>query len=72
VAAKCLEEEGWSDPELTRLLERFEAAYKAPFPALNEESLAGSLSNTIAGRICNYFNFRGGGYVVDGPAPPRC
>ena len=25
-----------------------------------------SLSNTIAGRICNYFNLKGGGYTVDG------
>src|SRR4029077_4161897 len=40
--------------------------YKAPFPATNEDSLAGGLSNTIAGRICNYFDFQGGGYTVDG------
>src|SRR5262249_52303562 len=43
-----------------------EARYKAPFPATNEESLAGGLSNTIAGRICNYFDLKGGGYTVDG------
>ena len=30
------------------------------------DSLAGGLSNTIAGRICNYFDLKGGGYVVDG------
>ncbi len=33
---------------------------------MGDESLAGSLSNTIAGRICNYFDFGGGGHVVDG------
>ena len=48
------------------LLASIEDLYKAPFPATNEESLAGGLSNTIAGRICNYFDFKGGGYTVDG------
>lgn len=52
--------------ELEDLIARIEALYKAPFPATNEESLAGGLSNTIAGRICNYFDFKGGGYTVDG------
>jgi len=45
---------------------RLEEEYKAPFPPVGEESLAGALSNTIAGRICNYFHFGGGGYTVDG------
>src|SRR5205823_14463469 len=31
-----------------------------------EDTLAGTLSNTIAGRICNVLNFQGGGYTVDG------
>src|SRR5262249_28403428 len=35
-------------------------------PAVGEETLAGSLSNTIAGRICNHFDLHGGGYTVDG------
>jgi enediyne polyketide synthase len=48
------------------LLEQIETLYKAPFMPTNEESLAGGLSNTIAGRICNYFDFKGGGYTVDG------
>lgn len=52
--------------ELHKLLDEIEAIYKQPFPATTEESLAGGLSNTIAGRICNYFNFKGGGYTVDG------
>ena len=49
-----------------RFLERVEALYKAPFPATGDESLAGGLSNTIAGRICNYHDLKGGGYTVDG------
>ena len=52
--------------QLEELVETFEKRYKAPFPATTEESLAGGLSNTIAGRICNYFNLKGGGYTVDG------
>ncbi|MEV0610875.1 SDR family NAD(P)-dependent oxidoreductase [Polymorphospora rubra] len=36
------------------------------FAAPNDETLAGSLSNTIAGRICNHFDFHGTGYTVDG------
>jgi enediyne polyketide synthase len=43
-----------------------ERAFKEPFPECGEDSLAGGLSNTIAGRICNYFGFGGGGYTVDG------
>ncbi len=52
--------------ELGEFLTRLEARYKAPFPPIDEDTLAGGLSNTIAGRICNYFDFGGGGYTVDG------
>ncbi|WP_018252961.1 type I polyketide synthase [Salinispora mooreana] len=38
----------------------------AAFPEPGDESLAGALSNTIAGRICNHFDFHGTGYTVDG------
>jgi enediyne polyketide synthase len=54
-----------SDDHL-HLLAEIESLYKSPFPATTEDSLAGGLSNTIAGRICNYFDLKGGGYVVDG------
>ncbi|HEV7514843.1 MAG TPA: beta-ketoacyl synthase N-terminal-like domain-containing protein, partial [Thermoanaerobaculia bacterium] len=47
-------------------LARLEASYKQPFAPMTEESLAGGLSNTIAGRICNHFDLQGGGYTVDG------
>jgi len=40
--------------------------FRSHFPATNEDTLAGALSNTIAGRICGNFDFGGGGYVVDG------
>ncbi|MEU8121765.1 SDR family NAD(P)-dependent oxidoreductase [Spirillospora sp. NPDC049024] len=51
---------------LAALLADLEHSYKAPFPVPDGDSLAGGLSNTIAGRICNHFDFNGGGYVVDG------
>ncbi|GLY50279.1 type I polyketide synthase [Lentzea sp. NBRC 102530] len=39
---------------------------RAPFPVPGDESLAGALSNTIAGRVCNHFDFHGTGFTVDG------
>ena len=47
-------------------LDELERRFKEPFAPIAEDSLAGSLSNTIAGRICNHFGFSGGGYTVDG------
>ena len=44
----------------------FERRFKEPFPAPDEDSLAGGLSNTIAGRIANHFGLRGGAHAVDG------
>ncbi|MFW2541016.1 SDR family NAD(P)-dependent oxidoreductase [Primorskyibacter sp. 2E107] len=35
-------------------------------PEPSEDTLAGGLANTIAGRIANYFDFNGGAYTVDG------
>jgi enediyne polyketide synthase len=66
VLAAALQQENSRPEELEALIAKVETLYKAPFPATNEESLAGGLSNTIAGRICNYFDFKGGGYTVDG------
>ena len=57
---------GWAQSELKDLIEILEERYKSPFPAITEDSLAGGLSNTIAGRICNYLDLNGGGYTVDG------
>ena len=57
---------GLDDDERSRLLRELEERYKRPFPAPNEDFLAGGLANTIAGRICNHFDFKGGGYTIDG------
>ncbi len=52
--------------QIPQILARLEELYKKPFPPIGEESLAGGLSNTIAGRICNYFDLKGGGFTIDG------
>lgn len=49
-----------------RLSNRFTAELSKHFPDPNEDSLAGGLANTIAGRIANHFDLRGGAYSVDG------
>jgi enediyne polyketide synthase len=66
VLAASLREEGWDGQRAAQFLARLEETYKAPFPVPSEESLAGGLSNTIAGRICNHFDLHGGGFTVDG------
>ncbi|MEV4285534.1 SDR family NAD(P)-dependent oxidoreductase [Nonomuraea bangladeshensis] len=63
---QALGEEGWEAERQAAFVAAFERAFKAPFPEPNDESLAGGLSNTIAGRICNHYDFHGGGYTVDG------
>jgi enediyne polyketide synthase len=62
----ALEKESWAADQRERFLARLENQYKSPFPPVGEETLAGGLSNTIAGRICNQFKLNGGGYTVDG------
>ena len=56
----------WTPERRHEFLNRLSESYKAPFAPVGEETLAGMLSNTIAGRICNYYDLRGGGYTVDG------
>jgi len=54
-------------PDFTREFEKYlEECFKSPFPEVTEDTLAGGLSNTIAGRICNYLDLKGGGYTLDG------
>lgn len=57
---------GLSSKTLTELLQTMEIYYKSVFAPVTEDTLSGGLSNTIAGRICNYLDFHGGGYTVDG------
>src|SRR6185295_2904385 len=48
------------------MLQKLEQEFTSPLALVGEDTLAGGLSNTIAGRICNNFGFHGGGYTVDG------
>ena len=66
VLEAALIEEGWESGQRRAFLESLEVQYKAPFEPVGEETLAGGLSNTIAGRICNHFDLKGGGYTLDG------
>lgn len=59
-------EQGLSLTKLQPLIDATGERFRARFPATTEDTLAGALSNTIAGRICGTFDFGGGGYVVDG------
>lgn len=63
---EALRREGWAPERSAGFLAQFEEDFKKPFPAVNEETLAGSLSNTIAGRISNHYDLKGGGYTLDG------
>lgn len=66
VLAAALRAADWSSDQRHDFLKDLEVQYKTPFPEVGEETLAGGLSNTIAGRICNHFDLKGGGYTVDG------
>ncbi|HVF23216.1 MAG TPA: type I polyketide synthase, partial [Pyrinomonadaceae bacterium] len=66
VVRKALEDDGYPPERQRELLSQLETLYKKPFPPVGAETLAGGLSNTIAGRICNHFDLKGGGYTVDG------
>jgi enediyne polyketide synthase len=66
VADSRLRAEGWPPDRRAAFLAEMEEVYKRPFAPVGNETLAGGLSNTIAGRICNHFDLNGGGHTVDG------
>ncbi|AWI33274.1 type I polyketide synthase [Streptomyces tirandamycinicus] len=66
MAAALKGQDDWDESRIAEFLDDVETAYKEPFPAIDEDTLAGGLANTIAGRICNHFDLNGGGYTVDG------
>jgi len=57
---------GIAPEAMEALLANLEGIYKSVFPEVTEDAVAAGLSNTIAGRICNFLNLDGGGYTVDG------
>lgn len=48
------------------LIDAAEHAFKRALPPADEDTLAGALGTTIAGRICSAFDLGGGGFAVDG------
>ncbi len=58
--------QGMDETQLRGLTRLLKERYTAVFPKVDEDTLAGGLSNTIAGRICNHLNLMGGGFTVDG------
>ncbi|MEV0963600.1 type I polyketide synthase [Streptomyces sp. NPDC049910] len=66
MAAALKSQDDWDESRIADFLDDVETAYKEPFPAIDEDTLAGGLANTIAGRICNHYDLNGGGYTVDG------
>jgi len=53
-------------PDAPAVLDRARDLILSAFPEPTDETLAGGLSNTIAGRVCNHFDFHGTGFTVDG------
>lgn len=60
------EKSGMKESDILKLESNMEAVFKSVFETTTEDTMAGELSNTIAGRISNYFNIQGGGHTVDG------
>ncbi|MCW1408221.1 polyketide synthase dehydratase domain-containing protein [Rhizobium sp. 1AS11] len=63
---EALDAGGASADAASNVRREFARQLKERFPEPNEDSLAGGLANTIAGRIANHFDLNGGAYTVDG------
>lgn len=63
---KAAELQGVPIADLSSFMSTAESCYKSIFPTMSEDFVAGSISATIAGRVCNYFDFHGGAFVIDG------
>lgn len=66
VLEKTLNDLKYTQENINTILNNAEKTYKEPFPEPDADSLSGGLSNTISGRICNFFDFHGGGFTIDG------
>lgn len=63
---EALDASGTAAETASRIRGEFARRLTTRFPEPNEDSLAGGLANTIAGRIANHFDLNGGAYSVDG------
>ncbi|HET6210733.1 MAG TPA: SDR family NAD(P)-dependent oxidoreductase, partial [Jatrophihabitans sp.] len=66
VIRQSLDAAGADRTTAERVAQAFAAQLLDTFAEPSDESLAGALSNTIAGRICNHFDLGAGGYTIDG------
>ncbi|MDX0527559.1 SDR family NAD(P)-dependent oxidoreductase [Sinorhizobium medicae] len=66
LVAEAAKRTGLPGDQSAVLRSHFLAELRGRFPEPTEDSLAGGLANTIAGRIANYFDLHGGAYTVDG------
>lgn len=64
--ANALAQEDLPRDAIETITDRFRRDILSDFSEPNEETLAGGLANTIAGRIANQFDLRGGAWTVDG------
>jgi enediyne polyketide synthase len=64
--SRSLRDQGMDEENIGRVLVAYRQSFESPFPEANEDTLAGNMANTIAGRVCNHFDFGGGGFTVDG------
>lgn len=62
----ALAEGGVAPGSIDAVVDAVGERFRGAFEAVDEDTLAGGLSNTIAGRICNAFDLRGAGYTIDG------
>ncbi|SES41836.1 type I polyketide synthase [Actinokineospora terrae] len=65
-AGAALRKGAVADEVAAVVLAELESEVKGRFPVPTDDTLAGALANTIAGRVGNHFDLRGGGYTVDG------
>jgi enediyne polyketide synthase len=65
VVAQACDRLGLDDADALDLRREFGTVLRDRLAEPNEETLAGGLANTIAGRIANYFDFKAGAYVID-------
>ena len=63
---QSLASQGIDNNTIQSIVAAFRQTYEAPLQESNEDTLAGNMANTIAGRISNYFDLGGGSFTVDG------
>ena len=66
VVAEALLAAGVPGERAAQVVHHAAARYLAPFPMVDDDTLAASMPGSIASRICGHFGFRGNAHAVDG------